>query len=57
MKKFTEYVFKVAKQLRSRGKVIDDDEVKIVLRCGVDPDLYAIQFNKWMSIDGDYTST
>jgi len=56
MKKFTEYVFKVAKHLRSRGKVIGDDKVKGVVHCGADHDLYAIQLDKWLSTHDDYTS-
>lgn len=57
MRQFTEKVFSISKQLRSVGKVIDDDELKGVLYCGIDPDLFAIQIDKWTSADEDkYTS-
>ena len=38
MRQFTE-VFSISKQLRSVGKIFDDDELKGVLYCGIDPDL------------------
>ena len=58
MRQFTEKVFSISKQLRSVGKIIDDDELKGVLYCGIDPDQYAIQIDKWTSADEDkYTST
>ena len=58
MRQFTEKVFSISKQLRSVGKVIDDDELKGILYCGNDADLYAIQIDKWTSADEDkYTST
>ena len=57
MRQFTEKVFSISKQLRSVGKVIDDDELKGVLYCGIDPDLFAIRIDKWTSADEDkYTS-
>ena len=43
MKKFTDKVFLIVRQLRASGKVISDDEINGVLELGVDRDLYAIQ--------------
>ena len=57
MKKFTDKVFSIVRQLRAAGKIICDDEVKGVLQLGVGRDLYAIQIdNKWTTDDEDYSS-